>query len=373
MQNIRQPKQPFLNKAPAHLQYCKKGLYCPRSVSEMVYGRGGGNKGMNFALMLIAGSMFGLLALAAIFVFGGAGTGGSLAQMQGAEAVPAGTMDLTCTGNPGVAQAVSVLAVDKDNQGTGVTTTSLKNFLDTSTGQLNPGNLSTQYGKTYTLWGQASGYLSGIQTYRTSCNEPTPQIQLPLKAYDTAINFTILNANGVTPNTASARQAISSTAPSDVTIAFRPSAKNKYIGGTDASVGGSGQAGYLAWVNVTTNATLNQSDYAAGQFTLTGLNGAGCAQTTLPAIPSGANTVLQAFTCYGDFPGDNVKSIDTNLHMESVTDPVTSTVGFCVVGLDYFQQVNAQIGKAKGSLQIGGIKDDGSAIQTAQCANIFMS
>ena len=273
----------------------------------------------------------------------------------------------------GNAQTTQVAEVDKDAQSTLLSGGAIYNFQDVVAGKLNPGNFTTQPGNTYTAWASKSGYLGAVLTYQTSCTNANPQITLAHKTYDTAVTFNVINGNDlVTKNSQiAAPLPIANNSVGNFQIYITPSAKNKYVANVPISTGTTPM--YAAWVNITTNASLTPSNYNSGQFSLTGLDGSTCTLKSLPANPTGTNTILQTWACTGDFDGNSQSPKPNTLSLAVLTDPLNATMSFCFVGYDYYQQVYSTPSAAKGSLQYGPVKDDGSLIQTPQCKVLYMS
>lgn len=270
-----------------------------------------------------------------------------------------------------VAQTFGVDAVDAD-QGTAVTSLTVVNLTDSVSGipyqkSVLPG------GSVLTALVTKSGYISDVVTMRSGAFDTNPTAHAQLKAYDSAVTFAIYNSGGHTANavtSAATRQALGvGVGTKTVSVEMSPSAKNKRIAGGDT-----GQFAVLI------NATNTTSAFIAGNFAVK-TNGGFAAGTvagtplSLTQNPTGlGGNYITGFSVPADFTGTDqgTYKLDLTIGTSSAWTDANSTMSVCIVPIEYYQQVTAQTGIAKGAIRIGAVKDDGSAINAAQCEEFFL-
>lgn len=257
--------------------------------------------------------------------------------------------------NLAAAQTLGLGVYDADKPGTGVGGGFNYVFLDPNAGALNPGNLTTQVGTTYTVFSGKTDYFGAIKSITTTCTV-SPTLTVYLKAVDTAVTASIINSDGLTANSAT-NQSIASGGSAVVQLRLQQSSAYKHLAGEKGT--------FTVFLNDSDGATWD-----ASQMTMT-FDNKQCTQYT-GTNPSSAITgvIVKAFTCTGDFaPNDGAQHIAYIKYVAlNGVDPV-GTVGRYVafVGDDYYQNT------VTGVIANGPVKDSGAAIQTAQSVQFKVS
>lgn len=265
-------------------------------------------------------------------------------------------------------QAYTVDAVDFD-QGSAVTSLTVVNLTDSVSGvPYQPSTLGA--GKVVTSLVTKSGYIGDVVTMRAG-QKDAPAAHAKLKAFDTSASLVVYNAGGHTLNavtSAATRQSLTASSGTTVSVEITPSAKNKRIAGGDNN-----QFAVLINASNATSVWVGSSFAVstAGGF----VNSVSGSPLALAQQPTGlGGNYITGFAVPADFKGTDtgIYKLDLTLYPSASYVDVNATITVCITSMEYYQQVNAQTGIAKGSLHVGPVKDDGSAIQTPKCKDIFI-
>jgi len=243
--------------------------------------------------------------------------------------------------NLAAAQTLSLGVYDADKPGTSVAGGFNYVFLDPNTGALNPGNLTTQAGMTYTVLSGKTNYFSALKQVTTPCTV-SPTLTTYLKAVDTAVVASIINSDGLTANSGT-NQTIGSGG-SAVIAAY------KHLSGEKGT--------FTVFLNDTSSSTWD-----ASQMSMT-FDGKQCTPYTGTTPSSGVTGVIvKAFTCTGDFaPNDGAQHIAyiKYVALNGVNPGGNDGRFISFVGDDYYQNT------VTGAIAYGPVKDDGTPIQLIQ-------
>jgi len=256
------------------------------------------------------------------------------------------------------AQTLQVQATDADRPGTTLSPTNTV-YLNSQTGSLNPGGTSTIPGTTYNVLSNTTNYFKGLGSVTTGC-VANPQLPLTEKGVDTAVSTAVFNADGVTSNSVT-NLSIGTGGVTTAYVNLAQSANYKHLGGVDGR--------FSVYVNATNVTDWNPSSMSV-VFDNTACVPLGSAspavQTATPSAIGGV--IIYSAVCTGDFaPQDgSIHKLAVRLAAGSSIDPGIQDVGVNFAGVDYYKNT------VSGAVQLGSVKDDGSAIQTMQGATIHV-
>lgn len=262
------------------------------------------------------------------------------------------------------AQTPQWTAIDFD-QGTAVAPTANVTLKNYATGVIYQATTTTP-GMVYYNLVSTTNYANDLVTMRTGCSETGPVGAGTQKAIDTSVSFAVYNQGGHTLNTAAANQSMTGASTKTFDVEITPSAKNKHIAGFDNH--------FAVIFNVTSTANWSASNFAVKLVSGFATSGAQCVQMALPTNPAAATGFLAAFDCEGDFSAADTGTykIDASVYPVSTYAAGDDSIEIGIAPIEYYQQVNAQVGKPKGSIQVGVVKDDGSAIQAIQWKSVYV-
>lgn len=239
-------------------------------------------------------------------------------------------------------------------------------YLNPATGSLNPSGNTTQPRGTYTLYAFYTGYCGASKQITTGCDITNP-VPIYQKNFDTSISASVFNADGVTANadTTAGRLAIASGSSATAHI--------KLLQSTSYSHLSCGKNEFAVFMNATNVTDWNPSQMSAvfdGKvckgYTAYGYDGT----PIVGATPTGLGAVkVVAWNCEGDFaPNDgSLHALDVKYQAGTGMAVHAQNTSICYAPVDYYQNT------ITGALEMGAVKDDGSAIQTLQCAPVRVS
>lgn len=304
-------------------------------------------------MWLGAGALVVGVLLFAFFLFGG---GAGLQAGGNIQATPGGLVDVAVSQGCvlSVAQTLAVGSYNADKPGTTIATPSVQVFSDAATGKLNPGNMTTQPGYKYKAWAVKANYFGAADDITTGC-VASPQLSLYQKAVDTAVSSTSFNANGVTLNTQTANQTIGSSGVGSIHLKLQQSASYTHLSGANNKF-----SVFLTATNVT--------DWDTTQ-TVVSFDGKECT-TYAGAQPTALTTgvLVKGWDCDGDFSAidGNLHTLDVRLAAANGVNPDSQSLIVNFVGNDLYQDT------VTGVFKVGGVKNDGSAIQTMQTKTVYV-
>ena len=290
-----------------------------------------------------------ILALVAVVAFFGLGIG-----QPGSVAAQDQPLPSVCTDPLSSAQTLQFGSYNYDKPGTAVSTSEYV-YTNPESGTLNPGNFTTQPGRTYTVYTVVSSYFAGKTKITTGCNEVSPSVVVLTKAVDTSITDAVINSDGLTANTAAANQSLVAASTASFKVRLTPSALYKHLSGAENKF------------SVYFNATSAQN-FSSDGFNLVSFDGSTCARTQKAYPNDLGGQVVVGFDCTGDFSGTDVNYRELLMTIKgssvlAASSPMVSSISY--VGWDYFQNT------ISGALESGPTKNDGSAIQTLQVATLY--
>lgn len=256
-------------------------------------------------------------------------------------------------------QVLAVQVTDADRPGTVLAPTNTV-YLNAQTGQLNPGGTTTSPGSSYNVLSNTTNYFKGLGSFTTDC-AVSPPAALSEKGVDTAVGTAVFNSDGVTSN-AVTNLSVGANAGAAAIIKLSQSASYKHLGGVDGR--------FAVYVNAT-----NVTDWNPSQMSIT-FNGVACTplgsaspavQTSTPTAIGGV--IIYSAVCTGDFPAQSSGTpynLVVGLYSSSGANPGIQDVGVNFAGVDYYKNT------VSGVVQLGAVKDDGSAIQAMQGATIHV-
>lgn len=255
-------------------------------------------------------------------------------------------------------QTLQVRTSDNDRPGTTLASTNVV-FLNAQTGDVNPGGTSTNPGSTYNVLANTTNYFKGLGSVTTGCIA-NPQLPLTEKGVDTAVSTAVFNADGVTSNTVT-NLTVGSGGVTTAFVNLAQSANYKHLGGVDGR--------FTVYVNATNVTDWNPSSMSL-VFDNTPCVSLGAAspavQTATPNAIGGV--IVYSAVCTGDFaPQDgSIHKLAVRIAAANSVNPGIQDMGVNFAGVDYYQNT------VSGAVQLGSVKDDGSAIQAMQGATIHI-
>lgn len=272
----------------------------------------------------------------------------------------------TATGTNGVTgacvlsspQTLAVQVTDADRPGTVLSSTNTV-YLNSQTGQLNPGGTTTTPGGNYNVLSNTTNYFKGLASFQTDCSV-SPPAPLSEKGVDTAVSTAVFNADGVTSNSVT-NLTVGTGGVTTAYVNLAQSANYKHLGGVDGR--------FTVYINAT-----NVTDWNPSSMSLV-FDNTPCVQTgaASPAVqtatPSAVGGVIvYNAVCTGDFaPQDgSIHKLAVRIAAASSIDPGIQNMGVNFAGVDYYKNT------VSGAVQLGSVKDDGSAVQAMQGATIHI-